>query len=309
MEWFNDIQDLEIQKSVVSVGTFDGLHQGHRIIIDKTVQKAREQDAYSVIFTFWPHPQEIILPEKKIYYLNTFQEKIDQFSKTGIDYLILFPFNHRFSQLPYQQFIKDYLVDQLKMKYFLVGYDHHFGKNREGYFDNLTKIAKQNNFEIEKVKRQTVQGSTASSTAIRNLLKEGDVQKANDLLTYAYYLSGKIKKGKGIGKTIHFPTANIEYSHNKLIPKNGVYIGTATYKDTDYKAICNIGFNPTINQDKELSVEVHILDFNQNIYNQDVTFTFLKRLRDEQKFDSIEILRQQIEKDKASCLSYFNNKK
>ena len=309
MKWFTNIIDIKEARSVVSVGNFDGLHKGHLKVVNQLVKRAKELDAVSVVFTFWPHPQEVLFPDKDIYYLSTFQEKILQFSKTGIDYLVLYPFDKKFSQLSYQQFIKQYLVDTLKMNFFVIGYDHHFGKDREGNLKKLQSYAKQYNFGVERVEEEVVVGEIASSTEIRNAIKRGEIQKANNLLGYIYSLSGKVKKGKGIGQKIDFPTLNIEVQTKKLLPQKAVYISLVSYKNKKYKAICNIGYNPTVNADKQLRLEVHVLDFEKDIYGEDVKISFLRKIREEKKFENLLALQEQIKKDKQICLQYFEQQK
>ena len=305
MEWLTNIDNLRIKRSVVSVGTFDGLHKGHLKVINKTIQRAKEIDAVSIVFTFWPHPQEILFPDKSVYYLNTFQEKIERFEKAGVDYLILFPFTKDFSQLSYQKFIKEYLVDTLKMEFFVIGYDHHFGKDRAGDFKKLLSYSKDYNFGVERIEQEIVTGEVASSTEIRNAINKGELSKANNLLGYYYSLSGKVKKGKGIGKTIKFPTLNIEIPPKKLIPKEAVYISLLLYKNKTYKAISNVGYNPTIDTDNQLSIEVYVLGFDKEIYEEEVKVSFLEKIREEKKFDSLLDLQNQLEKDKEACTQYF----
>ena len=309
MEWLTNIEDLKVERSVVSVGTFDGLHKGHLKVIGKTVQRAKEMKAVSIVFTFWPHPQEILFPDKSVYYLNTFQEKIERFEKAGIDYLILFPFTKDFSQLSYQKFIKEYLVDALKMKFFVIGYDHHFGKDRAGDFKKLLSYSKDYNFGVERIEQEIVTGEVASSTEIRNAINKGELSKANNLLGYFYFLSGKVKQGKGIGRTINSPTLNIELPVKKLIPKAAVYICLLQYNDKKYKAITNVGYNPTVDTNNELGIEVHILDFNEEIYGKEVKVYFLEKIREELRFDNLMDLQKQIEKDKVACIQYFKKQK
>lgn len=305
MKVFTDIKNINIDKSAVCVGTFDGLHQGHMVVINKTIEHAKSLNAKSVVFTFWPHPQEIIFPEKQIYYLNTFQEKIDLFSKAGIDYLVLYPFNKEFSNKSSKEFIKEFLVDELKMKFFVIGYDHQFGKEREGKYEKMISCAKELGFGIERIEQQAVSDEFISSTKIRNLIKLGDLELANQLLGYTYFTSGEVVKGRQIGSSIGFPTANIRIAPNKIMPKAGVYIVDVLVDGKKIKGIANVGFKPTVEQDKILSLEAHLFDFEDNIYKKNIKVFFYKRIRDEIKFDSIENLKTQIEKDQQIALKYF----
>jgi len=308
MEVFTDIKNIKVDKSVICVGTFDGLHQGHKVIINKTIEHAKELNAKSIVFTFWPHPQEIITPERPVYYLNTFQEKIDLFSKSGIDYLILYPFDKSFANKTSREFIHGFLVKQLNMKFFIIGYDHQFGKKREGNYRKMQNCAQELNFGIERIEQQAVSDEFISSTKIRNLLKEGLLELANQLLGYTYFTSGEVIKGQQIGSKIGFPTANIQIAPNKIIPKIGVYIVNVLVNNKTYQGIANIGFNPTVENNKLLSLEVHLMNFDEDIYTQNIRVFFHKRIRDEIKFNSIDKLKHQIEKDKQNALSYFKHK-
>ena len=305
MEVFTDIKNINIDKTAICVGTFDGLHQGHMVVINKTIEQAKRLNAKSLVFTFWPHPHEIIFPDKTVYYLNTFQEKIDLFSKSGIDYLVLFPFNKEFSNKTSKEFIKDFLVEKLNMKFFVIGYDHQFGKEREGKYEKMMNCAEELNFGIERVEQQAIKDEFISSTKIRNLIKEGELELANSLLGYKYFTSGDIIRGKQIGKSIGFPTANINIAPNKIMPKTGVYCVKVDLEDKIYTGMANIGFNPTIDNSKELNLEVHLFDFQKDIYQKKIKISFYKRIRNEEKFSSLEALKSQLEKDKLESIKYF----
>ena len=306
MEVFTDIKNINIDQSVVCVGTFDGLHQGHLVVINKTIEQAKRLNAKSIVFTFWPHPHEIIFPQKAVYYLNTFQEKIDLFSKSGIDYLVLYPFNKDFSNKSSKEFIQEFLVEQLKMKYLVIGYDHQFGKKREGKYENLKDCAQSLNFGMEKVKQQSISDELVSSTKIRTLIKEGELELANRLLGYTYFVSGEVTKGRQIGTTIDFPTANVKIAPHKIMPQTGVYCAQVIWNGKTLNAMANIGFSPTIEQSKTLILEVHIFDFNEDIYHQNISVLFYKKIRNEKKFNSLDQLKQQLIKDKQKTLDYFN---
>lgn len=309
MEIITELSKIDITDSVVCVGTFDGLHLGHKVVIDKTIEHAKRCHSKSVVFTFWPHPLEIISPELKIYYLNSYQEKIDLFTKSGIDYLVLQPFDHAFANLSYQDFISKYLVQYLKMKFFVIGYDHQFGREREGNYETLQKLTQEYHFDIERVKQQSISGEWISSTKIRDLLKEGNIELANTLLGYQYCATGIVIKGKQIGTSIGFPTANMEIDNQKIIPKNGVYCITANIEGEIYEGMANIGYKPTVQEAQQVSVEAHFFDFHKPLYDKSIKLYFHKRIRDEFKFSSIEALKKQLELDQREVLNFFKKYK
>ena len=305
MEVFTNIDNINIEQSAICVGTFDGLHLGHKVVIDKTIAHAKDLGIKSLVFTFWPHPLEIIHSNKKIFYLNTFQEKIDLFSNLGIDYLVLFPFDKDFSTKTSKEFIKDFLVDKLNMKFFVIGYDHQFGKEREGKYEKVINCAKELNFGIERIEQQSVNEEFVSSTKIRDLIKEGELELANSLLGYTYFTSGEVEKGMRIGSKIGFPTANIKIASNKIMPKAGVYCVRIEIKDEIFDGIANLGYKPTIQEYKDLSLEVHIFNFNNNLYSKNIKISFYKKIRDEIKFNNLELLKSQIKIDKEVGINYF----
>ena len=305
MEVFTDINNINIEQSAICVGTFDGIHLGHKVVIDKTIAHAKELGIKSLVFTFWPHPLEVIQVNKKIYYLNTFQEKIDLFSNLGIDYLVLFPFNKDFASKTSKEFIKDFLVDKLKMKFFIIGYDHQFGREREGKYEKVIDCAKELGFGIDRIEQQAVSDEFVSSTKIRDLIKIGDLELANSLLGYTYFTSGEVEKGQQIGSEIGFPTANIRIAPNKIMPKTGVYSVKIVIDGKIYEGIANLGFKPTIKDHKDLSLEVHIFNFNKDIYSKLIKISFYKKIRDEIKFSNLELLKAQIKIDKEISINYF----
>ena len=307
MEVFTDIENIDITKSAICVGTFDGLHKGHQTIINQTIKQAKRLNAKSIVFTFWPHPHEIIFPNKTVYYLNTFQEKIDLFSKSGIDYLILYPFDKTFANKTSKEFIDDFLIKRLKMKFFVIGYDHQFGKEREGKYETLKNVAQELDFGIERIEQQSANNVLISSTKIRSLIKEGELELANQLLGYTYFISGKVIRGQQIGSSIGFPTANIQIAQNKIMPQVGVYCIEAKINNKIRQGIANVGFKPTVEESRTLSLEVHFFDFHDNIYHQELSILFYKKIRDEQKFNSLSELKQQITKDKQIGLTFFKN--
>lgn len=308
MEILNGLNRVNIEESVVCVGTFDGLHLGHLEVINRTVENAKRLNMKSVVFTFWPHPQEVVSPDKAVYYLNTLEEKKELFAKSGIDYLVLYPFDKDFSQKSSRTFIKEFLIQKLKMKFFVIGYDHQFGKEREGKYERMLQWSEELDFGIERVSQKLLSDELLSSTRIRNLIKTGQFELANKLLSYTYFTSGEVIKGSQIGRSIGFPTANVQIPSNKLLPKPGVYIVEAFVGNELRNAVANIGFKPTVGQEKELGLEVHIFDFKEDIYTENIKVFFHRRIRDEKKFGELNALKDQIAKDILVAQDYFKNK-
>ncbi len=297
MEVIRDLDNLNIQKSVVCVGNFDGLHRGHQEIVDRAITRAKQDQASSVVFSFWPHPQLVLNPDNRLEYLCTYEEKIALFKSTGIDQLVLFPFSREFAKIDSQSFITDYLIDKLKMDYFVIGYDHQYGKNREGNYEQLLKLSKEKGFGVERVEQKSFGGENISSTKIRDFLKNGKIQAANDLMAHPFFLIGKVEQGRQLGNRIGFPTANILYPPEKLVPKIGVYTVEVELNNERFSGIANLGYKPTISEESALTMEVHIFDFKRYIYGETIQVNLLDFLRAETKFDSIESLKQQIQKD------------
>ena len=312
MKVYPDIIKLRAKKPVVTIGVFDGVHEGHHLILNKCLEKAKKIGGESVVITFWPHPKLILGKDPhKLKYLNTLEEKQILLEKSGIDHLIIIPFTKKFAGLSAKKFIKKYLVKKIKLKYIIVGYNHQFGKKRKGNFKLLEKYAEKYHFGVEQLDAKIIEKESVSSTVIRRSLDKGDLITANKYLGYDYLIRGTIIKGKKIGSKIGFPTANIEVNdNNKLIPKDGVYAVFVTYNNRVYKGMLNIGIRPTIDDRiKQKIIEVHIIDFNEDIYNKKITFIFVARIRDEKKFRNIEELKSQLLKDKGKILEVLNNKK
>ena len=308
MKIFHSIETFRTkQKSIVTIGTFDGVHIGHQKIIEKLLDNAKNSNYKSVILTFFPHPRMVLQEQSEIKLLNTIQERADLLEQTGLDNLIIHPFDKTFSRLTAEEFVKNILVDQLKIKKIVIGYDHRFGRNRTANIEDLIIFGEKYDFEVEQISAQEIEEVSISSTKIRNALQEGDVVLANTYLGYPYFLSGIVKEGKQLGRTIGFPTANLIIEENyKLIPKNGVYIVKSILHNKTVFGIMNIGTNPTVNGNKQ-SIEVYYLDFDSNLYNQNIKISILKYIRAEEKFDSLALLQQQLEKDKATALAFINN--
>ncbi|MBN2668481.1 MAG: bifunctional riboflavin kinase/FAD synthetase [Bacteroidales bacterium] len=306
MEVLMDIDKISISETTICVGTFDGLHKGHMKVINRTIEKAKELGTKSLIFTFWLHPQEIIFPKKKIEYLNVLEEKIERFTSTGIDYLVVYPFNKTFAQLSSKEFIKSWLLDRLNMRFLIIGHDHQFGKKREGSYENVLNCAKTFNFGVEQIEQHTIGSEIVSSTNIRHLIKEGRIDLANQLLGYDYFITGTVVRGKSIGHKIGFPTANVATHSQKILPKDGVYCVEVFYKDEFYQGMGNFGFNPTIDNSPNFKIEIHLFNFEHNIYDQQISISLKHRLRSEKKFNSIEALKTQLEQDRVQAIQYFN---
>ena len=310
MRIFNSINDFTTtKKTIVTLGTFDGVHIGHNAILDKICKVAKYENLESVILTFFPHPRKIVSNNYDIKLLNTIEEKSVLLEKIGIQNFIVHPFDKTFSELSPREFVTQVLVEKLNIQKIIIGHDHKFGKDRAADFNDLINFGKEFGFEVEEISAQQINEVSVSSTKIRNSLLEGNISLANEYLGYPYVLTGNVVKGNQLGRTINFPTANIEIPEEyKLIPKNGVYIVTVNVSNQTVFGMMNIGVKPTLGENK-LSIEVHLLDFDKDIYNQKIQVHILERLRDEQKFESFEALKLQIELDKQNTILYFENLK
>jgi riboflavin kinase/FMN adenylyltransferase len=292
----------------LTIGTFDGVHLGHRKIIDRLNEIAREIKGESVIFTFDPHPRKVISPdESNLRLLTSLDEKIELFEQSGIDHLIIYPFTPEFAQLTYSEFVEQILVGQIHTKFLVVGYDHKFGKNRQGDFEFLKNCADRLGFRIEKLDVLLMNESNISSTKIREAIQHGDIDTANRFLGYPFAIHGIVVEGQKLGRQIQFPTANIEtLDPDKIIPGYGVYVVQVKVAGKLYQGMLNIGSRPTVNNNADhRSVEVNIFDFDADIYGEHLEVIFLHKLREEQKFASLDALKDQLAKDKANTKSFF----
>ena len=295
--------------SIVTIGTFDGVHIGHQEIIKKLVKNAHSNNDKSVILTFFPHPRMVLQKGGDLKLLTTLQEKITLLEKIGLDFLIIEPFTKDFSRLTALDFVRDILVKQLHLKKLVIGYDHHFGRNREGNFKQLQEYGTLFNFTIEEIPAQDIQDIAVSSTKIREALKDGNIKKANNYLGYKFMLTGTVIHGRGLGKKWNYPTINIHIEESyKLIPKSGVYIVKTILHNTTIFGIMNIGYRPTVNG-KHQTIEVHLLDFNADLYGENIEVHLIYRLRDEQKFDSINKLITQIKNDEKEARELISSGK
>ena len=276
---------------------FDGVHFGHQSIINQLNTVAKNKNLESAILTFWPHPRIIFNPEDDLKLLNTIEEKTYFLQKHGIQHLFLQEFNEEFRNLTGEEFVKQILVEKLNVKYLIIGHDHTFGKNKSGDFALLKKMAPEFGFEVHQVEAVNFHEKNISSTQIRNALSAGNVKEANEMLGYVYSVSGKVIHGKKIGRTIGYPTANIEVDSLKILPKKGAYIVDVFVKNQHLKGMLSIGTNPTVDG-KNLTVEVYILDFNEAIYGEEISVNFREFLHEEIKFESLEKLIERLDEDK-----------
>ncbi|WP_158975378.1 bifunctional riboflavin kinase/FAD synthetase [Cellulophaga sp. L1A9] len=291
------------QPTAVTIGTFDGVHIGHRKLLDRLINDAKLLNLKATVLTFFPHPRMVLQQDANIKLLNTIDEKIKILENIGLDYLMIYPFSKEFSRLSATDFVESILVKGLNSKKIIIGYDHRFGRNRNADIKDLISFGKTHNFEVEEIPAQEIDEVSVSSTKIRKALEEGDITTANSYLGYNYMLTGTVIHGKGLGKQLSFPTANIHIEEDyKLIPLNGVYVVKSKIDNTTVYGMMNIGFNPTVSG-KEKSIEVHFFDFDQDLYGKKIQIDILERLRDEHKFSSVEELKKQLEQDKKTSLS------
>ncbi len=295
------------EKTFVTIGTFDGVHFGHQRILEKLVSDAKRAGKKSILLTFFPHPRMVLQKDSSLELINTIEERKNLLAKTGLDYLIIHPFSKEFSRLTALAFVRDILVNQFNVSKLCIGYDHHFGKNREGNITQLQEYSKLYDFDIEEIPAQDIDDVSVSSTKIRKALAEGNVKTANTYLGYPFMLNGNVVNGKQLGGKIGFPTANIDVEEAyKLIPKTGVYVVRSTIKDEIIYGMMNIGKRPTVDG-KHQTIEVHFFDFNQDLYEQSLTVELLYFLRDEHKFDSVEHLISQLQKDEIQARDFIAN--
>ena len=287
----------------VTIGTFDGVHLGHQKIIQQLKEAAESVKGESVIFTFYPHPRMVLFPDDdSLKLLSTEEEKRELLEKFGVDHLIVHPFTKKFSRITYTEYVRDILVNKLKIKKLIIGFNHHFGRNREGSFDELKKLAPVYGFKLEKIAAQDINKVEISSTKIRKALESGDIKTANKFLGYTYSIKGKVVKGKGLGKGLGYPTANIDIDDmRKLIPADGIYAVTIEFENKMFNGMLNIGFNPTVSGEKR-TIEVNIFDFQKDIYGESLRIFFKQKIRDEKKFENLEALKKAIKGDKENSL-------
>ena len=296
----------ESKSSVVTIGTFDGVHKGHQKIFKKVINASKQSNLSSVVLSFFPHPRIILNKYNDIKMIDTLDEKIDHLEKIGIDHLIIHPFDKKFSLLSADQFIKEYLVEKLKLKHIVIGYDHRFGKGREASVTDLKEYSREFNFVVDEIDAQEIEKIAISSTKIRNSINAGDLKTTKTYLGRFFNLTGKIVKGDGLGKQINYPTANISIEENyKIIPKDGVYYIKTRIDNKLFNGMMNIGHRPTIGA-KEKSIEVYLFNFDRDIYDKIISIDVVEKIRDEKKFSSIEALKTQLARDEEHCLKLIN---
>ncbi|MFN5417199.1 MAG: bifunctional riboflavin kinase/FAD synthetase [Flavobacteriia bacterium] len=297
-----------IKNPILTIGTFDGVHLGHQKIINKLNEEAKANDGESVLFTFHPHPRIVLNPTNSdLKILQTQDEKIRKLERMGLDHLIIFPFTKEFADTKAEDFIREFLVEKLHVHTIVVGYDHQFGKNREGSLEHLIKLSKVFPFQVIEIPAHEIDEVNVSSTKIRKALIDGDIQTANTYLNEAYEFSGIVVKGKQLGRTIGFPTANVQISEeNKLVPSNGVYaVRIELHGGAIQYGMMNIGVKPTVSDKNVVSLEVCIFDFNQDLYNQQISVYLLSRIRDEKRFASLDELKAQINNDEQTIRTFL----
>jgi riboflavin kinase/FMN adenylyltransferase len=282
------------------------VHIGHRKILERVAQNTENGKYESLVLTFFPHPRMVLQGESEVKLLNTLSEKIDLLKKIGVQNLVIHPFDKTFSRLTAEEFVETVLIDQFDIKKIIIGYDHRFGRNRTANIDDLITFGKQHDFEVEQISVQEIDAVSISSTKIRNALMEGNMALANEYLGYEYFLTGTIIRGKQLGRTIDFPTANLQMEENyKLIPRNGVYVVKSAINQKTVFGMMNIGFNPSV-AGENLAIEIHFFDFDEDLYDQKLSVSLLEYLRPEQKFESVALLKQQLEKDRNTSLAHIN---
>lgn len=306
MKIFNSIQEFSTPaKTILTLGTFDGVHNGHKSLLKKLISGSNETGCESAVLTFFPHPRMVLQQAADVKLLNTMQEKAQLLEDFGIDNLIVHPFSVEFSRLTAEEFVKDILVDTLKICKIIIGHDHRFGRNRTATTTDLVRMGEQYGFEVEQITALEINETSVSSTKIRNALFEGNVDMANQYLGYPYFINGTVTTGKQLGRTIGYPTANIEVPETyKLIPAQGVYAVSAKLNGATVLGMMNIGTRPTVNGTNQ-TIEVNFFDFNKDIYGLDLQVNIYHRLRSEQKFENLDSLRMQLATDKLQALDYF----
>ncbi len=303
MKIYRNIEEVKgISNSVVTTGTFDGVHRGHRAVFDVMKAEAAKINGETVVVTFFPHPRFVLCPDvDSLKFITTMERKISLMEKAGINHLFIIEFTKEFSRNSSESFIKNYIINPLHPKKIIIGHDHHFGRNRHGSYELLLNLGVEYGFDVVQVAPLRINGLTVSSTKIRKLLEEGSVAEANNLLGYEYSIQGMVVHGNGIGRTIGYPTANIEVGNEyKLIAANGVYACRVKHNKKIYGGMANIGFRPTISK-SELTIEVNIFDFDKDIYDETITIYFVDRLRNEVKFESLDALKKQLAIDKINA--------
>lgn len=308
VETFPSIYDYSSQdETVVTLGTFDGVHLGHQSILERVQEAATSLNAKSLLLTFFPHPRMVLQKEEGIKLLNTLSEKSDLLDKFGLDYLVIHPFDKNFANLSAEQFVKEILVDIFHTTKIIIGYDHRFGKNRSANIEDLERLGKKYGFAVEQISAREIEDHSISSTKIRKAIESGNITTANEYLGYPYFFRGTVVQGKKIGRTIGFPTANIQVDESyKLLPAVGIYVVRSKIDNQMVYGMLSVGYNPTVG-DNPLSIEVNYLGFDEDLYDKYLEIELLERIRGEQIFSSLEALKEAIHKDQLFTENYIKN--
>ena len=294
----------QIKDSIVTIGTFDGVHLGHQKIINQLVAIAKAEQLQALVLTFFPHPRMVVQEDMSINLINTIDEKAELMQNLGVDHLVIKAFTKEFSRLTALEYVRDVLVNKLHTKHIIIGYDHHFGRNRTANINDLKEFGAFYGFEVTEIDAHEVGDVAVSSTKIRTALENGDIKTANQFLGYNFMLSGSVVKGRGLGKTIQFPTANLKINESyKLIPKKGVYLVQSLIETKLVYGMMNIGTNPTVSSSEDVSIEVFLFDFDQSLYGRQITVELLDWIRDEIKFPGLQELKLQLESDRQAAFN------
>lgn len=308
MAIYYSISDLPaFTTPVITIGTFDGVHQGHRVILDKVCEHAKAIGGESILLTFEPHPRKLIYPDQPIQILTPLDKKLELITEAGIRHVVVVPFTKEFAGLSAHEYISDFLVKTFHPAAIVIGYDHHFGHDRKGDIHLLKDIQKEYGFDVVEIPAQLIDEAAVSSTKIRQAISAGLVDEATQMLGRHYSLAGRVHRGAQLGRTIGYPTANIVPAHaEQLVPANGVYAVHILHNGVEHNAMLNIGYRPTVSAEHILHIEAHIFDFSAEVYDEQMEIVFVSRLRDEQKFNSLDELKSQLKKDEIAARTKLN---
>lgn len=308
--FFHNDQLPDFRNAVITIGTFDGVHLGHQQILQQVVARAKAVNGESVVITFEPHPRRLLFPDKPLKLLTSLSLKLDLLQQSGIEHVVIIPFTRDFSELTAKQYVKDFLVKKFNPHSIVIGYDHHFGHDRSGNINLLKELQDKHNYQLVEIPAHLIHEASVSSTKIRMALMEGKIEVANEMLSRKFSLKGIVVKGYQRGRILGFPTANIKLvQEDLLVPANGVYVVNAVWKHHHLKGMMNIGYNPTFFVEKRQNIEVHLFDFNQEIYGEELEVQFNSFLREEQKFPSLEALKAQLKEDEIVARKMLIEKK
>lgn len=308
MAIYKSIEELpEFKNAVITIGTYDGVHEGHKVILNTVSKHADKIGGESVLLTFDPHPRKLIYPDQKVDILTPLQYKLDLIKQSGIQHIVVVPFTKEFANLSAEEYVNDFLVKNFHPATIIIGYDHHFGHDRTGNIELLNTLKGKHGYKVIEIDAQLIEDATISSTKIRNALLEGKITEANTMLGRSYSVSASVIEGRKLGRTIGYPTANLQPEYlEHIIPANGVYAVTVQHDNNSYKGMLNIGYRPTVDDGKTRHIEVHIFDFNEDIYDRTIQVNFIERLRDEKAFASVDELKKQLDIDKENALKVLS---